>query len=575
MQHSINILSMHQLTKIFCILSFILFGRPFISAQNTLKSTDINQLPKERVYLHYNTDKLIPGEYLYYKLYCLDANEQTPSDVSRIAYVALIDSNGTSIFTHKIFLEHGEGSGDFFIPTEIKTDTYTLVAYTQWMRNFQSHFAGTLKIINPQTISSTRIGVDEPLKVITRQDNVSKEIQLSFDTERYQKRQLATLEINSKNIDLSEGHYSISIRKTDPFENSAAISTRQFSKEPTTFSYANNESLLLPEVRGELISGTVKTIENTPITDATVGLSVQGEQPVVQIVTTDKNGAFNFILSSKINQKAYVQLLEEDTKAKITLSTHEPLKMNTSSKNFSVSNEEIKELSTKFIHHQIENSYASVKKDSLIATKNTDFILQKLAKHYVLNDFTKFPTLKEVMVEIIEDAWVASRKEKDEFRARVNNTNASRYTTLVLLDGLIVKDHSSLLDVHPKNIKSIGVINERYVYGTKIYDGVLMFRSYTHQLIPPTILKDVQEFQLPKKNPNKQYYSQTYKGDIDFSRIPDFRYQLLWNPTLSLNAKSTKIPFYTSDITGTFEVRIEGFTNTGKPISLRKTFTVE
>ena len=31
-----------------------------------------NSIPQEEVYVHYNTSLLFTGEYLYYKLYCMD-----------------------------------------------------------------------------------------------------------------------------------------------------------------------------------------------------------------------------------------------------------------------------------------------------------------------------------------------------------------------------------------------------------------------------------------------------------------------------------------------------------------------
>ena len=59
------------------------------------------------------------------------------------------------------------------------------------------------------------------------------------------------------------------------------------------------------------------------------------------------------------------------------------------------------------------------------------------------------------------------------------------------------------------------------------------------------------------------------------SHIPDYRYQLLWKPDLNLNEGEMSIEFFTSDITGDFEISLEGYTNNGIPVSLRKFITVE
>ena len=80
-----------------------------------------------------------------------------------------------------------------------------------------------------------------------------------------------------------------------------------------------------------------------------------------------------------------------------------------------------------------------------------------------------------------------------------------------------------------------------------------------------------------KPNESKNYYQQSYEGDLkdDYKRLPDFRYQLIWLPNFNTKNKQEKIQFFTSDITGKFEVSLEGFTNSGKPVSLKKKFSVK
>jgi predicted glycosyltransferase involved in capsule biosynthesis len=73
---------------------------------------------------------------------------------------------------------------------------------------------------------------------------------------------------------------------------------------------------------------------------------------------------------------------------------------------------------------------------------------------------------------------------------------------------------------------------------------------------------------------NKKYFKQVY-NDSEFNRIPDFRNQLLWYPNLTLNTNETQISFYTSDVTGDFEICIEGFTERGKPVSEKQFISVK
>jgi hypothetical protein len=60
-----------------------------------------------------------------------------------------------------------------------------------------------------------------------------------------------------------------------------------------------------------------------------------------------------------------------------------------------------------------------------------------------------------------------------------------------------------------------------------------------------------------------------------YERIPDFRNQLLWNSDVAVNNTDTAITFFTSDVPGTYEISMEGFTEKGVPVSLKDTFKVE
>jgi hypothetical protein len=51
---------------------------------------------------------------------------------------------------------------------------------------------------------------------------------------------------------------------------------------------------------------------------------------------------------------------------------------------------------------------------------------------------------------------------------------------------------------------------------------------------------------------------------------------LLWEPNYNLLPNTTKeVEFFTSDVPGSYEISLEGFTTGGKAVSLTKLFTVE
>ena len=67
---------------------------------------------------------------------------------------------------------------------------------------------------------------------------------------------------------------------------------------------------------------------------------------------------------------------------------------------------------------------------------------------------------------------------------------------------------------------------------------------------------------------------QKYDASNRDSRLPDFRQQLYWESDLKMDQTNNEISFFTSDVTGTFEVKLEGITSDGTPISISKRFSV-
>jgi hypothetical protein len=60
-----------------------------------------------------------------------------------------------------------------------------------------------------------------------------------------------------------------------------------------------------------------------------------------------------------------------------------------------------------------------------------------------------------------------------------------------------------------------------------------------------------------------------------YSHIPDYRHQLYWNPEFTVSAPENTFEFYTSDVSGVFQVTLLGFSKSGKFIQVQRNFEVE
>jgi hypothetical protein len=91
---------------------------------------------QEKMFVQTDKDHYLSGELLWLKIYNVDALTSKKVDLSKIAYVEIIDQNNTAIVQSKIELKDGLGSGSLIIPSTLTSGTYKFRAYTKWMQNF-------------------------------------------------------------------------------------------------------------------------------------------------------------------------------------------------------------------------------------------------------------------------------------------------------------------------------------------------------------------------------------------------------------------------------------------------------
>ncbi|MUP37614.1 hypothetical protein [Labilibaculum euxinus] len=89
----------------------------------------------ERIHVHIQKNIFLAGESVLLKLYCINSVTQKLSDLSKVAYLELIDENGYAVAQEKIILNQGMGAGGFLITDQLSTGNYAINAYTHWMNS--------------------------------------------------------------------------------------------------------------------------------------------------------------------------------------------------------------------------------------------------------------------------------------------------------------------------------------------------------------------------------------------------------------------------------------------------------
>lgn len=228
---------------------------------------------------------------------------------------------------------------------------------------------------------------------------------------------------------------------------------------------------------------------------------------------------------------------------------------------------------------QVENAYFDTKKDSILKNNINPAFYDNLGTVFLLDDYTRFPSVKETFVEVVTLAAV--RGAGADSRFIVNNeydpngvAKFNNLPPLVLMDGMEVQNNEDLVNYNAREIKSIRVIIQPYRYGHKIYSGIIAVETKKGDFVPRLSKNYVESIDLPPAVKKKKQYRADYGNKDTLSRIPDYRVQLLWQPNLTLSTENEDLSFFTSDVSGKFEITLEGFTDEGKFVSIKEFFKV-
>jgi hypothetical protein len=568
---------------------------------NTISNSNVAiiQSNPEKIFLHCNATTFVTGEALYYKLYCLNPTKPNAVAISKIAYIELFGEDNKSIFLQKLFLESGMGQGDFFVPSTLKTGNYKLIAYTNWMLNKPNTevFQMNISVINPFQVSENTIETvtaEKPslaIEDITKNNDKPSNNSLEkdyFTLELNQKtaspREKIVFKIKPVSQKIEKGNYSLSIRKIDSLPTQKQLTAKEYKKTWTNSSnypITSNKEIILPELRGEKITGNIVAKNGSDdIQNKTIALSIPGKNFTLKIVNTNASGKFIFNLEkANYSPNLTIQVLGEDRNNYI-LKLEEHKGINYSS---ALANPKLELTSglkntilDRSIANQVQNAYFTKKTDSIIDTNSDDTFFKSLGKEYILDDYNRFLTLQETITEVIFEMYY--RKNGNNFTIGVRDYKSAVEVpgdALVLVDGLLIQNYNELFEYSAKNIYKVSIVPGGYFYGSQLFNGIISFTTKNQDYVSKQSGSYIFNTPILRPSVKKEYNNPDYTDKSKNERIPDYRYQLLWLPQLTLESNENPISFYTSDVTGTFEIALEGFTDQGVPVSLKDTFEVQ
>lgn len=542
----------------------------------------------ESVFLHFNALTFVTGEKLFYKIYIINPADNKISQISKVAYVELLDSKRNSVFKHKLCLKNGTSQSDFFIPATLPTGEYKIIAYTNWMQNKDASklFEQEIYIINPFEITPTaNLSIENTSSESSFVENSESKKSNAFSNITLNKKVYSHREEVRLNIDaaqLTDGNYSISVRKKDNLPSPQFLDSEKFlSKLNRSPINSSKSSIVLPEFRGEIISGKIEpNSKENQIQNIPLAISIPGNKFIFKIVRTNKNGEFFFIIDQLYENPEFVVQVLGNKRNDYSIILNPKNNIDYSKiaieNNLKIDSKLKNDLISRSIASQIENSYFSRKTDSITALKK-EYFYDPSSKEYKLDDYTRFSTLKQTITEVVTEMHYSKKDGKYSFYLKDQIVQSKfEEPAITLVDGILVPDVSDILNYNAKDIEKINIISKAYIYGGTVSSGIISIftksGNFSTDALSGNFYK-IKDNLIPERQ--KTYFQQTYTNEKKDSRIPDFRYQLLWLPEVNLSQSQNQISFFTSDDSGLYEISIEGFTETGKPISLKENFIVE
>ena len=339
----------------------------------------------------------------------------------------------------------------------------------------------------------------------------------------------------------------------------------------------------LPEYEGHIVNGKLVDQKNgLPKIGTTAFLSIPGQPFQFSNAVSDGEGHVRFIVKNLYGaDELIIQTKDrEDSDSRIDLSSPfsedfpsaavTPFNLTEGSKPLLVS---------RSIGTQVQNTYLadSIRQFILPKAPDTTSFYGKPDKEYLLDNYTRFITMEEVLREFVSE--VRLRKRQDSFHFEVRNAPYKTFfeeDPLVLVDGVPVFNIDKIVSFDPLKIKKIEVVTQRYYYGSLVTNGIVSFTTYESdlggfKLDPGSLIVGYEGLQL-----QRQFYSPVYDTPLNSeNRLPDFRNVLYWSPEIITNSGGKgQLSFYTSEIPGKYALFIQGITADGYAGSATITFSV-
>ena len=531
----------------------------------------------ERVRVSTDKDVYLAGDMVWCSVFSINPSSGRLSSENSVAYLELSSDSG-QLVSAKIALVGGRGSGAVQIPLSAPTGNYALVAYTAASRgrgdlsaearilsvfntSSGARIKGGVEIVDPSNYSYSGVAQSKS------SGSVELFVQPSTGTS-------STTKISLDNRMASDATLSISVFHEDGIFSPSGKTFVDFVGSRYAPFEGSSEDKDGETLHGRLFGADASSVMADMDLLAVAAFPGYAEDVYAGKIAADGTVSFRTgNLYGKRDMVCEIIGLDDSKECRLVMDT--PF---LGVKVHGIPSLKLSESTRVALEMRMKSfgSSLNVGVDTLsefLPKRGGVFLADELCKRYHLDDFHRFPTIRETLVEITPDLRIRKDlKGKPQIQTVLegvvrDNTEFSG-NMLVMIDGVPVKDIEKLLEFDSMLIGDIYIYPYNYSLGNAIFNGVVDF---------VTKQGDISSFKFDRNVVIVDWQGEAYPVAYTCKNLPeggnDYRHTLYWHPQIELKSGgTTEIQVRTPSYSGRFKVVVEGIASDGTPLRTETSF---
>lgn len=569
------------------LFASILIAAALVTAANAQPAKKAEPV-YERTYIATDKDAYVAGDRIWCSAFCFRADSLGMSKKSAVAYVEILSFNGDIMKTAKIFLDGGRGAGYVDLPESMPTGNYRMLAFTAVNKNEKGYdFLRNSKVISvfnaksPSKIRDKVEAVSDKLyadgKAALASDPEKGDLKLSIPGTA---RKGGRIAIGLENGEKENVSLSVSVYHNDAIAPAEDKSITSFEVGRGSLGAYTPE--FLTETEGEIIYAKLAgkdrdaILRDEPAPTAYISTASSIGDTYTGLI--GKNGDIVFMTNNIYGDiEVVTEVGDLENEELVGLVDIQSPFVNVES---DVPVLRIAECIAKDVvaRGRQMQTFRMEYADSLgdFRPRREEFpYTAESALVYNLDDYTRFPTIREVLVEITQEVRVRGRNNKQKIQVLTKDLEGdgglsmSWETSLVLLDGVPVFKHKDMMDYDAMLLKEIDIWREKFIIGNRTFFGVVNFVSKKGNMAFMDFGSNVRIIDY-----DGVCYPMEFTGR--YGNGEDTRQTILWRPEVEIApGESASLNCQIPDYPGTFDIVVEGVTEDGSTIHRRTRITVE